>query len=256
VLDAITQLCRSDPVVVGVLRAYAPMWLMQMPSLVTPSDRESFGREAAGATRERMLREICEALEALSAHAPFMLVLEDLHWSDSPTLDLIWYAARRRRAAHLMIVGTYRPAELIASRHPLRTVKQELVARQQCEELPLEYLTEEAVAEHLAAKFPAHRFPSQLVSLIHERTEGNPLFMVNTIDHLIAERLIESHEDGWRLTAPIDTVKLGVPDSIRQLIETQIDRLDPSDQRILEAASVAGAEFPSAAVSAALDGVT
>jgi DNA-binding winged helix-turn-helix (wHTH) protein/tetratricopeptide (TPR) repeat protein len=257
VLDALTQLCRKDPLVVGVLRAFAPMWLMQMPSLVTASDRESFGREAAGATRDRMLREICEALETLAAHEPLVLVLEDLHWSDFSTLDLISYAARRRRAAHLMIVGTYRPAELIASRHPLRTVKQELVARQQCEELPLEYLSEEAIAEHLAVKFPRNQFPSELVTLIHERTEGNPLFMVNTIDHLIAERLIESHEDGWRLTAPIDTVKLGVPDSIRQLIETQIDRLDPTDQRILEAASVAGAEFPSAAVSAALaDDVT
>jgi len=253
VLDAITQLCRTDPLVVGVLRAFAPMWLMQMPSLVTASDRDSFGREAAGATRDRMLREICEALETLAAHEPLVLVLEDLHWSDFSTLDFISYAARRRRAAHLMIVGTYRPAELIASRHPLRTVKQELVARQQCEELPLEYLTEEAIAEHLAVKFPGNQFPSELVTLIHERTEGNPLFMVNTIDHLIAEHLIESHEDGWRLTAPIDTVKLGVPDSIRQLIETQIDRVDPIDQRILEAASVAGAEFPSAAISAALD---
>jgi DNA-binding winged helix-turn-helix (wHTH) protein/tetratricopeptide (TPR) repeat protein len=253
VLDAISQCCRKDPQVVDVLRAHAPMWLMQMPSLVTPSDRESFGREALGASRERMLREMGEALDALTAEAPLVLVLEDLHWSDFSTLDLISYVARRRRAAHLMVVGTYRPAELIASRHPLRHVKQELVARQQCEELPLEYLTEDAVAEHLAVRFPGNRFPSELVALIHERTEGNPLFMVNTIDHLIAEGLIESHEDGWRLTAPIDAVKVGVPDSIRQLIETQIDRLDPLDGRILEAASVAGAEFPLPAVSAALD---
>lgn len=253
VLDAISQSCRSDPAVVEVLRAHAPMWLMQMPSLVAASDRESFGRDAAAASRDRMLREICDALETLSAHEPLVLVLEDLHWSDFSTLDLISYAARRRRAAHLMIVGTYRPAELIASRHPLRTVKQELLARQQCEELPLEYLTEEAIAEHLALKFSGNQFPRELVTLIHERTEGNPLFMVNTIDHLIAEQLIVSRDDGWRLTAPIDTVKLGVPDSIRQLIETQIDRLDSADQRILEAASVAGAEFPAAAVSAALE---
>jgi DNA-binding winged helix-turn-helix (wHTH) protein/tetratricopeptide (TPR) repeat protein len=253
VLDAISQCCRRDPRVVDVLRAHAPMWLMQLPSLVTPSDRESFGREALGASRERMLREMGEALDALAADAPLVLVLEDLHWSDFSTLDLISYVARRRRAVHLMIVGTYRPAELIASRHPLKTVKQELIARQQCEELPLEYLTEAAVAEHLAVRFPGNRFPPDLVALIHERTEGNPLFMVNTIDHLVAERLIESHEDGWRLTAPIDEVKLGVPDSIRQLIETQIDRLDPADQRILEGASVAGAEFPLPAVFAALD---
>jgi predicted ATPase len=152
-----------------------------------------------------------------------------------------------------MVVGTYRPAELIASGHPLKAVKQELVARGQCEELALEYLTEQAVAEHLDVRFPEHRFPPDLVSLIHERTEGNPLFMVNTINHLMAEGLIARQDDGWQLTAPVDAIKPGVPDSIRQLIETLVDRLDAYDQRILEAASVAGTEFPALAVSAALD---
>ena len=253
VLEAIRQLCRDDAHVVDVLRAHAPMWLMQMPSLVTSADRELFAREALGATRERMLREMGEVLDALTAHSTLVFVLEDLHWSDFSTLDLISYVARRRRSAHLMVVGTYRPAELIASRHPLKTVKQELVASRRCEELPLEYLTKEAVGQHLAVRFPVNRFPTGLAALIHERTEGNPLFMVNTIDHLIAERLIEPHEEGWQLTATLNTIKVGVPDSIRQLIETQVDRLDVRDQRILEAASVAGTEFPVVAVSAALD---
>ena len=253
VLDAIRQLCRDDPHVVDVLRLHAPMWLMQLPSLVTPSDREIFGRDTIGVTRERMLREMGDALNALTASTALVLVLEDLHWSDFSTLDLISYVAHRRRAAHLMLVGTYRPAELVASGHPLKMVKQELIAKQLCEELPLEYLTEAAVAQHLAVRFAGHEFPRELVALIHERTGGNPLFMVNTINHLIAEGLMQPHDGGWRLTAPIDRVKVGVPDSIRQLIETQFDRLDVHDQRILEAASVAGTDFPVAAVSAALD---
>jgi predicted ATPase/transcriptional regulator with XRE-family HTH domain len=253
VLDAIRQLCREDAEVVDVLRTHGPMWLMQMPSLVTSADRESFARDTAGATRERMLREMGEVLDVLTTHSTLMFVLEDLHWSDFSTLDLISYVARRPRAASLMVVGTYRPTDLIASRHPLRTVKQELAARRQCEELPLEYLTEEGVGQHLALRFPANRFPADLAALIHERTEGNPLFMVNTIDHLIAERLIEPHEDGWRLEASIDAVKVGVPDSIRQLIEGHIERLDAGDQRILEAASVAGMEFLPVTVAAALN---
>ena len=252
VLDAIQQLCREDRQVVEVLRAHAPMWLMQMPSLVTAADRELFSREALGTTRERMLREMGDALDALTAHSVLVLVLEDLHWSDVSTLDLISYVARRQRAAHLMVIGTYLPSELIASRHPLKTIKQELAARRQCEELPLEYLTREAVELHLASRFPGNRFPPELFALIHERTDGNPLFMVNTIDYLIHEQLIADHEDGWQLTAPIDAVKLGVPDSIRQLIETQVDRLEARDRRILEAASVAGTEFSALAVSAAL----
>jgi DNA-binding winged helix-turn-helix (wHTH) protein/tetratricopeptide (TPR) repeat protein len=253
VLDAIRQLCLDDAQVADVLRTQAPMWLMQMPSLVTPADREHFGREVLGATRERMLREMGQALDALTSHSALVLVLEDLHWSDLSTLDLISYVARRRRAAHLMVVGTYRPAELIASRHPLKAVKQELFARGECEELPLEYLTRDAVRQHIAARFPVNTFPEDLVAVIHERTEGNPLFMVNTIEHLIAERFIESQDGRWRLTVPITRVKVGVPESIRQLIEAQLDRLDERDQRTLEAASVAGYEFPVIAVSAALE---
>jgi DNA-binding winged helix-turn-helix (wHTH) protein/predicted ATPase len=253
VLDAIRQLCKDDAQVADVLRTHAPMWLMQMPSVVTAADRELFGREVAGATRERMLREMGQALDALTSHSVLVLVLEDLHWSDLSTLDLISYVARRRRAPHLMVVGTYRPAELIASRHPLKAVKQELFARGECEELPLEYLTWDAVRQHIAARFPVNQFPPDLVAVIHERTEGNPLFMVNTIEHLIAERFIESQDGGWRLTVPIDRVKVAVPESIRQLIEAQLDRLDERDQRILEAASVAALEFPVLAVAAALE---
>src|SRR5262249_15721699 len=160
-------------------------------SLVTPLEREAFGREVFGASRERMLREMGEALEALTADAPLVLALEDLHWSDYSTLDLISYIARQRRGARLMVVGTYRPAGLIARGHRVKAVKQELLAKQQCEELALEYLTGQAVAQHLAVRFPENDFPGELAALIHERTEGNPLFMVNTIDYLLNEGLIE-----------------------------------------------------------------
>jgi predicted ATPase len=137
VLEAIGRLCREQTQVVEVLRAHAPMWLLQMPSLVSASDRELLSREVFGATRERMLREMGEALEALTADLPLVLILEDLHWSDYSTLDLISYLARQRQAAQLMLIGTYRTAELIVSGHPLKAVKQELLAKKQCEELPL-----------------------------------------------------------------------------------------------------------------------
>src|SRR6185369_17079630 len=145
---------------------------------------------AFGATRERMLREICGALEVLTSDQPLVLILEDLHWSDYSTLDLISYLARQRQTARLMLIGTYRTVELIVSGHPLKAVKQELLAKQQCEELPLEYLSEEAVGRYLSVRFPNNRFPAELAVLIHERTEGNPLFMVNAVDYLVVEGAI------------------------------------------------------------------
>jgi predicted ATPase/DNA-binding winged helix-turn-helix (wHTH) protein len=252
VLEALGRLCRDQAQVVDVLRTHAPMWLLQMPSLVSASEREVLSREIFGATRERMLREMAEALEVLTVDAPLVLILEDLHWSDYSTLDLISYLARRRRSAHIMLIGTYRTAELIVSRHPLKAVKQELLAKRQCEELPLEYLSEDAVAEYLSVRFPTNRFPAELAQLIHERTEGNPLFMVNAVDYLVAEGSIVEYEECWELVAEIEKVEVGVPDSIRQMIERQVDKLDSADQRILEVASVAGAEFSMLAVVAGL----
>lgn len=252
VLEAVGRLCREQGQIVDVLRAHAPMWLLQMPSLLSAQERESLSREVFGATRERMLREMGEAFEALTADRPLVLILEDLHWSDYSTLDLISYLARQRGAAQLMLIGTYRPVDLIVSGHPLKAVKQELLAKQQCAELPLEYLGEEAVNNYLSARFPANRFPSELAGLIHERTEGNPLFMVNVVDYLVAEGLLVETEGCWELAVEIEKFELGVPDGIKQMIEMQVDHLDANKQRILEVASVVGSKFSALAVVAGL----
>ena len=85
---------------------------MQFPALLTRQHRETLRQEVVGATRERMLREICEALAAVSARTPLLLVLEDLHWGDSSTLDLISALARHRAPARIMLLATYRPSEV------------------------------------------------------------------------------------------------------------------------------------------------
>src|SRR5262249_25895848 len=193
------------------------------------------------------------ALGALTAEVPLVLILEDLHWSDYSTLDLISYLARQRQRAQLMLIGTYRTVELIVSGHPLKAVKRELLAKQQCEELPVEYLTEEAVSEYLSVRFPASQFPAALARLIHDRTEGNPLFMVNVVDYLVAEGLIDERNGSWDLIVDIENVEVGVPDSIRHMIEKQIDHLNAEEQRTLEAASVAGSEFSTLALVAGLE---
>jgi predicted ATPase len=73
------------------LRQHAPAWLLELPSLLPPEERERLRQEVAGATRERMLREMAEAIEAIAADQPLILVLEDLHWSDFSTVDLVAY---------------------------------------------------------------------------------------------------------------------------------------------------------------------
>jgi predicted ATPase len=83
-------------------------------------------REILGATRERMLRELCGALEALTGTTPVVLVLEDLHYADHATLDFIAAFARRHESARLLLLATYRPAEVRHAEHPLKQLTQEL----------------------------------------------------------------------------------------------------------------------------------
>src|SRR4030095_8732911 len=124
VLDALGRLCREggSDWLVTLLRKHAPTWLVQLPWLLDRVDRDGLQRDLLGATRERMLREMAEAIEALTADAPLVLVLEDLHWSDTATLDLVSLLARRQQAARLLLIGTYRPVDVTVSQHRLEDV--------------------------------------------------------------------------------------------------------------------------------------
>src|SRR4029453_16723374 len=132
----------EGPRLIAHLRQHAPAWLLELPSLVPAGERDALRQQVAGAsaTRERMLREITEAIDAITAEAPLILLLEDLHWSDYSTLDLLAYLARRRDPARLMVIGTYRPVEVILGDHPLKGGKRELQAHGLFHEFPLKYL--------------------------------------------------------------------------------------------------------------------
>src|SRR5262249_23704221 len=86
----------------------------------------------------------------------------------------------------------------------------------------------------------------------HQRADGNPLFMVNAVDYVVAQRLLVEGAGRWALKGGLEAVAGGVPENLQQLIERQIERLSPADQRVLEVASVAGGEFAAASVAAGL----
>jgi hypothetical protein len=127
-LEALGRLGRGldGSQLVAVLRQQAPSWLVQLPALVAEDDYEVLRHRGGGVTRERMLRELAEAVEALTTVRPVVLVLEDLHWSDAATVDWLVYIARRREAARLLVLGTYRPTEALVQGHPVYTAAQEL----------------------------------------------------------------------------------------------------------------------------------
>jgi predicted ATPase/DNA-binding winged helix-turn-helix (wHTH) protein len=257
VLDALGRLGRQlgGGPLEACLRRYAPTWLSQMPSLVGGADEPSAPRPGADGGRHRMLRELAEALEALTAEHTLILVLEDLHWSDFATVDLISWLAQRGEPARLLVIGTYRPAELIVREHPLLTVKQELARRGRCVELPLELLTAAEVGQHLAARFAGGSASAPLpplASTIHQRTDGHPLFLVTLLDALVRAGWLVEREGRWEARDGVEAAAQEVPASLQELVDQQFRQLGAEDRHLLEAASVVGLEGSAAAIAGGL----
>jgi predicted ATPase len=254
ILEALGALCRGrgGDRAIEILHQLAPTWLVQMPGLVPAERVPGLRLRAEGATHARTLRELAEALEAMSLEAPLVLVLDDLQWCDPSTGDLLALLAKRREPACLVVVGMVRPSEL-TQHHPLAHLVDELVAYRQASILPLAPLSADGVAEYLAKRYRGDGFPPDLARALQESTSGNPLFVTVFADDLEARGMLHEAERGWELAADLGAVSAHRPEGIRRLVDAQLDRLSPTEQRILEVAAVAGGVLDVTAVSSALD---
>ena len=154
VLDALSQLCRT-PAAGGVKRlltSLAPTWALQLPGHISVDQRRRLQQDAAGAQRDRMLREFCEFLDALSQQQPVILLFEDMHWADYSTIDVLSAMARRRPSARCMILATYRPEDANSEAHPVKQISRALLLKKLCREIALGPLSEEAVGEFLSGE--------------------------------------------------------------------------------------------------------
>src|SRR5205085_4897321 len=136
-------------------------------------------------------------------HAPLVLVLEDLHWSDYSTIDLLSLLARRPDPARLLVIATYRPVEIVVHGHPLGRLKDDLALRRQCREIPLELLSAADVEQYLAVRLDSRVLPRGLAALVHARTDGNPLFMTHVVDLLLAGRNLIRDGETWTATPDV-----------------------------------------------------
>ncbi len=257
-LEALERLCREPggEHVIAALRRYAPNWLMQLPAHVSAEQRRQLQQETAGTMQPRMLRQLAEALEALTVEKPLLLLLDDLQWSDYATVELLAVLARRREKARLMVIGSYRPVDVLVREHPLLEVKQELQLHELCREVTLDFLTKKAVGEYLSTRFGAGATVdahfNDFAQVIHERTDGNPLFMVNVVNDLVRRGVLVEAEGEWVWQQEADRTEVSIPATLHQFIEQQLGWVSPQEMEVLEAASFAGAEFSAVAVAAGI----
>jgi tetratricopeptide (TPR) repeat protein len=238
----------------SVLKRHAPTWCLQLPSAF-PSSGEwrELQQETIGATKERMLREMGDALGALAAGSPTVLLLEDLHWADPSSIDLLRHLGQRVGKERVLLLGTFRPAELEISNHPLKSCRQEMLAHGQCYEIILRRLSQEELRFYLDSRFAPNDFSGELSTRIHDKTEGHPLFSASLVQFLLDIGHIVRRNEHWALTHPLTEADLEAPESVRGMIRKQMNALAEDDRQALQYASIEGEEFLSTVLATLLE---
>jgi AAA ATPase domain len=179
-------------------------------------------------------------LRALADKQPVVLLLEDLHWADSATLGLLLHLGRHLQGLRLLLLGTYRDVDT-DEQHPLEATLRELRRERGTEELTLRGLSAAGTEVLMRSRLAIEHIPTELLLLIHERTDGNPFF-IEELTKVLVERGILDQVGGSggsrREGQPIE-----VPRSVRSVVRHRVERLPPETQSILRVACVLGQEF-------------
>jgi predicted ATPase len=244
VIDALADLMRGPAggSAARLMSVVAPSWAAQLAPAAGP--------DAAPASRAlsqpAMLREFAALLTEIARLGTVVLFLDDVHWADLSTVDLLDYISRNCRSLAVLVIVTYRPTELLLGPHPFHRVKLEIQGQRVGTELALPLLGPGEIDRYLAMEFPGHAFPANFAELIYSRTEGNPLFMADLLRYLREREIIAQAEGRWALSRELPTLWQELPESVRSMIECKLQRLDEPDRKLLAACAVQGQQFDSA----------
>jgi tetratricopeptide (TPR) repeat protein len=180
-------------------------------------------------------------LEELSAQAPVLLVLEDLHWADQASLELLAAVARHVQRLAALVVITYRDAEL-TPQQPLYFALPRLVRETRAERIELRPLSDEAIRALLHGRYRLDESDeARLAHYLERYAEGNPFFTDEVLRTLEHERLLDAVDGQWILH---DLSGVQVPPLVRQIIEGQLSWQPEPFRTLLQIAAVIGEEAP------------
>ena len=188
--------------------------------------------------RWRLLQAVTSFLRNASTVQPLCIVLEDLHWADRGTLDLLLHVSRYLVGARLLIVGTYRDVEVDRS-HPLSATLADLRREANFTRVPLRGLTVDEVHRMYEA-VRGQETPWAHAEAVHRATEGNPLFVQEVLRYLVEEGFVV-REDGRYVAA--SGVGAGIPEGLRDVVGKRLSRLGEKTNQALAIAAVMGRDF-------------
>ena len=180
-----------------------------------------------------------EFMERATRVMPIVMVLEDLHWGDDPTLLLLQHLAQQVSMMSFLIIGTYRDVELDVTR-PFARILEGLFRERLASRIPLRRLPESEV-ESLLTALAGQPAPTELARIVYRETEGNPFFVEEVFQHLSEEGRLFDREGHWRADLRIDDLQ--VPEGVRLVIGRRLERVGDETRRVLTVAAVIGRTF-------------
>ena len=186
-------------------------------------------------TRFRLFNSISTFIKNLAQSQAMVLVLDDLHWADTPSLLLLEFLARQMAESRILVIGTYRDIE-ISRQHPLSESLAQLSRSPVFLRLVLGGLQSKDVGPFIRAA-GGENASLELINAIYAQTEGNPLFMSEVI------RLLGDQDDLAASEGATAPVALGLPQGVREAIGQRLNRLSAECVGVLTTASVIGRQF-------------
>jgi DNA-binding NarL/FixJ family response regulator len=215
------------------------------------ADAPAVPRLDTATSQAALFAQIRAFLVAMTADRPLLLLLEDLHWADTASLDLLRFLAHGLERMPLLLVGTYR-GEDVDRRHPLAATVPLLVREAPTERLDLRPLDTAAAQALIRARYDlAESAVLQLARYLIARTEGNALYMTELLRSMEEERLLD-RLDGGSSTAVL--TQTPVPFLLKQIVEGRLSRLGDGIAALLAVAAVVGQEVPLAVWQAVTQG--
>ena len=228
----------------GELTRLLPELSARVPGLAEPLKAEP------ETERHRMFEAVTDLLSASSETSPVVLVLDDLHWADKPSLLLLRHLLRSVTPLRLLILATYRDTDLDRS-HPLAEALGDLRRESGVTRLDLVGLDSGGVEEFMEAAAGHHlEGPAlDLARAVHAETEGNPFFVGEMLRHLVESGFLVQRDDRW--TSDFTLAEVGIPEGIREVVGRRLSRLSDTTNDALAWAAVIGPEFDLAVIEAA-----
>jgi DNA-binding CsgD family transcriptional regulator len=227
----------SDPAVLrremGVgaadIAQLVPALRERLPELPTPPSTEP---EAA---RFRLFDSLTAFLRAAAGRRPLLLVLDDLHWADAPSLALLRFVGRELEGAGPLVLGIYRHTEVDRG-HPLLGTVADLTRGQHHGRLLLGGLDQQEVASFVALVAGVEPAP-ELAAAVHQQTDGNPFFVTEVVRLLASQGRLDHTETDRPVLA------VGLPEGVKAVVAQRLGRLSEDCRRVLEVAAVVGRDF-------------